>query len=80
MMTPPSLFGPIAARHALARNQFSVCRYIPFPPNDDLVHRSDITDALMRLLPLSTIYSAQPHYYCQKLDPGYLFTVGAQED
>ncbi|KAK7954430.1 hypothetical protein PG988_015124 [Apiospora saccharicola] len=75
-MTPPSSFGPIAARHALAGNQFSgptnihfngvkdpvqpdlpqACRYIPFPPNDDLVHRSDITDALTRLLPASAAY------------------------
>ncbi|KAK8031893.1 hypothetical protein PG990_001627 [Apiospora arundinis] len=77
-MTPPSSFGPIAARHALAGNQFSgptninfngvkdpvqpdqpqVCRYIPFPPNDDLVHRSDVTDELTRLLPPSTAYQS----------------------
>ncbi|KAK8036900.1 hypothetical protein PG991_001214 [Apiospora marii] len=77
-MTPPSSFGPIAARHALAGNQFSgptninfngvkdpaqpdqpqACRYIPFPPNDDLVHRIDITDALTRLLPASAAYQS----------------------
>ncbi|KAK8029422.1 hypothetical protein PG993_010713 [Apiospora rasikravindrae] len=80
-MTPPSSFGPIAARHALVANQFSgptninfndfngvkdpaqpdqsqVCRYIPFPPNEDLVHRSIITDALTRLLPSSAAYQS----------------------